>query len=162
MMKKEGKSVNRSISDVIEQFIMSSLDDNDFIELSRNDLAKFFSCVPSQINYVLNTRFTINRGFVIESQRGGSGYIKLTRMHDNESNFLKNSLEICSHPMTMLEANQLIQNMFDKKLINEREANLLKCTISAKALNNPINIDNTLRSNIMRQVIIELSKDSKM
>ena len=83
-------------------------------------------------------------------------------MHDNESNFLKNSLEICSHPMTMLEANQLIQNMFDKKLINEREANLLKCTISAKALNNPINIDNTLRSNIMRQVIIELSKDSKM
>lgn len=140
---------------------MSSLDDNDFIELSRNDLAKFFSCVPSQINYVLNTRFTINRGFVIESQRGGSGYIKLTRMHDNASNFLKNSLECCSKPMTVLEANQLLQNMFEKKLINERETNLLKSIISAKALNNPINIDNTIRSNIMRQVIIELSKNVK-
>lgn len=151
----------KSISDVIEQFIMSSLDDNDFIELSRNDLAKFFSCVPSQINYVLNTRFTINRGFVIESQRGGSGYIKLTRMHDNDSNFLKNSLEFCSHPMTVVEANQLLQNLFDKKLINERETNLLKSTISAKALNNPINIDNTIRSNIIRQVIIELSKNIK-
>ncbi len=151
----------KSISDVIEQFIMSSLDDNDFIELSRNDLAKFFSCVPSQINYVLNTRFTINRGFVIESQRGGSGYIKLTRMHDNDSNFLKNSLELCSHPMTVVEANQLLQNLFDKKLINERETNLLKSTISAKALNNPINIDNTIRSNIIRQVIIELSKNIK-
>lgn len=153
--------MNRSISDVIEQFIMSSLDDNDFIELSRNDLAKFFSCVPSQINYVLNTRFTINRGFVIESQRGGSGYIKLTRMHDNDSNFLKNSLAYCSKPMTVLEANQLLQNMFEKKLINERETNLLKSIISAKALNNPINIDNTIRSNIMRQVIIELSKNVK-
>ncbi len=151
----------KSISDVIEQFIMSSLDDNDFIELSRNDLAKFFSCVPSQINYVLNTRFTINRGFVIESQRGGSGYIKLTRMHDNDSNFLKNSLELYSHPMTVVEANQLLQNLFDKKLINERETNLLKSTISAKALNNPINIDNTIRSNIIRQVIIELSKNIK-
>ncbi len=151
----------KSISDVIEQFIMSSLDDNDFIELSRNDLAKFFSCVPSQINYVLNTRFTINRGFVIESQRGGSGYIKLTRMHDNDSNFLKNSLELCSHPMTVVEANQLLQNLFDKKLINERETDLLKSTISAKALNNPINIDNTIRSNIIRQVIIELSKNIK-
>ncbi len=153
--------MNKSISDVIEQFIMSSLDDNDFIELSRNDLAKFFSCVPSQINYVLNTRFTINRGFVIESQRGGSGYIKLTRLHDSDSNFLKNSLQLCSNPMSIVEANQLIQTMFDKKLINEREANLLKCTISAKALNNPINIDNTLRSNILSQVIIELSKNVK-
>ena len=63
--------------------------------------------------------------------------------------------------MTALEANQLIQNMLDKKLISEREANLLKCIISAKALNNPINIDNTIRSNIMRQVIIELSKNVK-
>ena len=49
---------NKSISDIIEEFIMSSLDDDEFIELSRNDLAKFFSCVPSQINYVLNTSFT--------------------------------------------------------------------------------------------------------
>ena len=64
---KGGDKVNKSVSDVIEEFIMSSLDDDNFIELSRNDLAKFFSCVPSQINYVLNTRFTVNRGFVVES-----------------------------------------------------------------------------------------------
>ena len=50
---------SKTISDIIEEFIMNSLDDEDFIELSRNDLAKFFACVPSQINYVLNTRFTI-------------------------------------------------------------------------------------------------------
>lgn len=150
--------MNKSISDIIEEFIKSSLDDDDFIELSRNDLAKFFSCVPSQINYVLNTRFTLNRGFVVESQRGGNGYIKLVKITDNNNNFLKNTLELTNKPMNQVEGNQLIEQMVDKKIINQNEADLLKCTISAKALNNPINIDNNLRSGILKQVIIELLK----
>ena len=150
--------MNKSISDIIEEFIKSSLDDDDFIELSRNDLAKFFSCVPSQINYVLNTRFTLNRGFVVESQRGGNGYIKLVKITDNNNNFLKNSLELTNKPMNQIEGNQLIEQMADKKIINRNEADLLKCTISVKALNNPINIDNNLRSGILKQVIIELLK----
>lgn len=150
--------MNKSISDIIEEFIKSSLDDDDFIELSRNDLAKFFSCVPSQINYVLNTRFTLNRGFVVESQRGGNGYIKLVRITDNNNNFLTKSLEQTNKPINQVEASQLIAQMTDRKIITSNEADLLKCTISAKALNNPINIDNNLRSGILKQVIIELLK----
>ena len=129
-----------------------------FIELSRNDLAKFFSCVPSQINYVLNTRFTITRGFVVESQRGGSGYIKVLRVQDTNSNFLKNALEICAGPISVVEANQMLEHMLARKLINEREMVLLKSAISAKSLNNPINMDNKIRANIMQQVIIETMK----
>lgn len=154
----KGGSVSKSISDVIEEFIMSSLDDEDFIELSRNDLAKFFACVPSQINYVLNTRFTINRGFVIESQRGGGGYIKLLRIQDNKDNFLKNALNLCREPITALQANQLLCQMIDKKVISEREANIIKAMLSPKALNSPINIDNNLRASIMSELIIELMK----
>ena len=150
--------MNKSISDIIEEFIKSSLDDDDFIELSRNDLAKFFSCVPSQINYVLNTRFTLNRGFVVESQRGGNGYIKLVKITDNNNNFLTKSLELTNKPINQVEASQLIAQMTDRKIITSDEADLLKCTISAKALNNPINIDNNLRSGILKQVIIELLK----
>ena len=150
--------MNKSISDIIEEFIMSSLEDDQFIELSRNDLAKFFSCVPSQINYVLNTRFTINRGFLVESQRGGSGYIKVLRVQDTNSNFLRNALEICSAPITVIEANQMLEHMKSRNLINEREMMLLKSAISAKSLNNPINIDNKIRSNIMQQVIMETMK----
>ena len=153
--------MNKSISDVIEEFIMSSLDDDDFIELSRNDLAKFFSCVPSQINYVLNTRFTLNRGFVVESQRGGGGYIKLTRVQDNNDNFLKNVLDVCKNPLSVVETGQIILQMQEKNILSKREANLLKSTISAKALNNPINMDNRLRSNILAQVIIEIMKEVK-
>lgn len=150
--------MNKTVSDLIEEFIMSSLDDDAFIELSRNDLAKFFSCVPSQINYVLNTRFTVNRGYVVESQRGGGGYIKVVKVQDNNSNFLQNALNICNKPLTFIEANQLLNHMLDRKLITEREMELIKSTISAKALNNPINIDNKVRSNIMQQVIIETMK----
>lgn len=150
--------MNKSISDLIEEFIMSSLDDDDFIELSRNDLAKFFSCVPSQINYVLNTRFTVNRGFVVESQRGGAGYIKVLRVQDNNNNFLKNVLNLCSQPLNVMQANQIVEQLLARNLITERESNIIKSTISVKALNNPINMDNIIRSNILSQVIIELIK----
>lgn len=149
---------NKTVSDIIEEFIMSSLDDDSFIELSRNDLAKFFSCVPSQINYVLNTRFTVNRGFVVESQRGGGGYIKVVRVQDNNNNFLTNALQICSNPIAVNEANQLLEQMKERKLMSFREMELIKSTISVKSLNNPINMDNKLRANILSQVIIEIMK----
>ena len=149
---------NKTISDIIEEFIMASLDDDQFIELSRNDLAKFFSCVPSQINYVLNTRFTVNRGFVVESQRGGGGYIKVLRVQDTNSNFLNNALQMCSQPITVLQGNQLLEQLKNRNLITDREMELLKSAISVKSLNNPINMDNKLRANILSQVIIETMK----
>ena len=149
---------NKTISDIIEEFIMSSLDDDSFIELSRNDLAKFFSCVPSQINYVLNTRFTVNRGFVVESQRGGGGYIKVVRVQDNNSNFLNRALQICSNPITLMQGNQLLEQMENRNLITSREKDLMMSVISNKSLNNPINMDNRLRGNILTQVIIETMK----
>ena len=150
--------MNRSISDLIEEFIMSSLDDDDFIELSRNDLAKFFSCVPSQINYVLNTRFTPNRGFTVESQRGGAGFIKVVRVSDTADNFLRLMHERTCEPITLTEAEQMIENLVGKKLLTENEAELVRCTISQKSLNNPLNMGNILRANIMQQIIIKLMK----
>ena len=150
--------MQKTISDIIEEFIMSSLDDDDFIELSRNDLAKFFSCVPSQINYVLNTRFTVNRGFLVESQRGGGGFIKVVRVQDNAKNYLKNILDLCSKPLTAIEANQIIDNLEQKKVLTESEADLIKIAISTKALNNPINMEDVLRSKIMTSIVLELMK----
>jgi len=150
--------VSKTISDIIEEFIMNSLDDGQFIELSRNDLAKFFSCVPSQINYVLNTRFTLNRGFVVESQRGGGGYVKVLRVSDNNNNFINNVLNRCLQPLTLLEANQIISQMQERKIVTPTEANIIKAAVSTKALNNPINMDNTLRATILKQIIIEIIK----
>ena len=153
--------MGRTVSDIIEEFIMASLDDDDFIELSRNDLAKFFSCVPSQINYVLNTRFTVNRGFVVESQRGGGGYIKVVRVQDNADNFLKNVLDLCNNPISLVQANQLVQHLVEKKIVTEKESEIIKSAVSAKALNNPVNMDNIIRANILKQIIINLIKGSE-
>lgn len=148
----------QSVSDVIEEFILSTLADEDAIEISRNDLAKYFSCVPSQINYVLNTRFTINKGYLIESARGGAGFVKVIRVETVGKNYLKNMLELCSKPMSLLDGNHIIDNLLNHDYLSQGESNLLKRVISAKSLNNPLNMDNIIRTNILKEVIIELMK----
>lgn len=148
-----------SRSDIIEQFILNNLADDSFIELSRNDLAKFFDCAPSQINYVLNTRFTVNNGYVIESVRGGAGFIKVTRLNTNK-NTLSNLLDLCSTTLNVVEGNQILDNLMSRGLISKQENNLLKRAISTKALNNPLNMEETFRANILREIIIELMKRS--
>ena len=148
-----------SRSDIIEQFILNTLAGDKVVELSRNDLAKFFACAPSQINYVLNTRFTLNNGYVIESVRGGAGFIKVTRLSNNRSN-LQNLLEICNQPLNIIEGNQILDNLLARKLISGGENQTLKRAISTKALNNPLNMEEMLRANILKEIIIEIMKRS--
>ena len=148
-----------SRSDIIEQFILNTLAQDSFIELSRNDLAKFFACAPSQINYVLNTRFTLNNGYVIESVRGGAGFIKVTRLTDKQDN-LQNLISICSNPLTEVEGWQILDNLTDRKMLSSLENQTLKRAISTKALNNPLNMEEILRANILKEIIIEVMKRS--
>lgn len=149
----------QSISDVIESFIINTMADDNVVELSRNDLAKYFACVPSQINYVLNTRFTISRGYVIESARGGAGFVKVIKVESNGKDYLKSMLELCHSPVNVREGGQILDNLMSKHYLTENENKLLKRTISTKSLNNPVNLDNIIRANILQEVIIELMKD---
>ncbi len=148
-----------SRSDIIEQFILNTLEESSFIELSRNDLAKFFACAPSQINYVLNTRFTINNGYVIESVRGGAGFIKVIKVANDNVN-LKNLINLCSQPLAEAEGWQILDNLTSRKLLTKNESELLKRTISTKALNNPLNMEEMLRANILKEIIIGIMKRS--
>ena len=148
-----------SRSDIIEQFILKTLSNEPFIELSRNDLAKFFACAPSQINYVLNTRFTVNNGYVIESVRGGAGFIKVTRLSNNQAN-MQNLLNLCSQPLSEIDGFQILNNLLSRKLLSIGENRMLKRAISTKALNNPLNMEEILRANILKEIIIEIMKRS--
>ena len=76
------------ISDIIEDFIKEMFDDTDFIEIQRNDLAQHFNCVPSQINYVISTRFKPSQGYYVESKRGGGGNIKIRKINNDKSDYL--------------------------------------------------------------------------
>ena len=148
-----------SRSDIIEQFILDTLAESQFIELSRNDLAKFFACAPSQINYVLNTRFTVNNGYVIDSVRGGAGFIKVTKLTNTKAN-LQNLLALCNQPLSEIDASQILDNLSARKMLTASESQILKRAISTKALNNPLNMEEILRANILKEIIIEVMKRS--
>ena len=80
------------MSDMIEEFIKEMFLEDDFIEIQRNDLAQYFNCVPSQINYVISTRFKPSQGYYVESRRGGGGHIRIQKVNITKSNYLMHAI----------------------------------------------------------------------
>ena len=144
-----------SRSDIIEQFILDQIDEFGEINLSRNELANFFKCAPSQINYVLSTRFTNPRGFITESRRGGGGYIKLIRLNLDKNDYLEKLItDTIQDEISYNEAIQLIDGLMERELLTEREYDIIMSAISNKALSNPIKMENKLRANILKSILI--------
>ncbi len=77
---------HQNTSDLIESYIKKILENSEMIEIRRIEMADLFNCVPSQINYVINTRFTIQRGYLVESKRGGGGYIRIAKVRISDKN----------------------------------------------------------------------------
>ena len=150
-----------SISDIIEQFILDSIGDDEFISISRNQLADFFKCVPSQINYVLATRFTLDRGFIVESKRGGGGYIIISRPPEDDNikdiTSLINSVSL--QQLSQIQADQILDRLQAGKLINAREKSILSSALSDKALLVPDSIKPSVRANILKNILIEILKN---
>ena len=121
-----------NLTDYIEEYLkrLLSLSNRQFIEIRRRELAGKFSCVPSQINYVLERRFSLDRGYLVESRRGGSGCIRIYRI---EADQIKSWRELIS---TLLEdefspirVRQLLQRMVEEKVVSNREAAVLETVI---------------------------------
>lgn len=149
-----------NISDIIEEFILEQLDDTNFINLSRNELANFFNCAPSQINYVLSTRFTLPKGFVIESHRGGGGYIKLERINLNKNAYLNTLISTTlQSDITFSESVKILDDLHHLGFIGEESCAVLKYALSSKALSMPVKIENKQRSNILKNVLINIIKE---
>lgn len=147
-----------SISDIIEEFILSALADDDLLQLSRNDLATFFSCAPSQINYVLSTRFTPERGFVIESKRGGGGCINLIRLNEKKSDILKNIYDYLQEEGTLeyTKLLHILQRLQKDEILSKEESDLLAISMSDKALANPVNMTARLRAQMLKEIVLNL------
>lgn len=148
-----------NISDIIEAFILETLGDDDMLSISRNDLAEFFNCAPSQINYVLSTRFGSDRGFLTESQRGGGGYIKLIRMKydDNVKDVLFDKI---GDSISYKSASYLLQDLISQGYITEEQAKIVTYCIAPRSLMTPIKIDDKVRSNIMKNALMNIIKDN--
>ena len=145
-----------SISDIIEKFILDAIKQDEEIDLSRNELANFFGCSPSQINYVLSTRFTLDRGFDVTSQRGGGGYIRLVRV--SEDSLVSTVLNRLKEPIDYLGAKHIIENLVYNRVLKKEEAEVLSLAVSDKALSSPINNEDYLRSQILKNVLINLKR----
>ncbi len=146
-----------NISDIIEEFILSQLEDDMTINLSRNELADFFGCAPSQINYVLSTRFTPLKGFDVESRRGGGGYIKLIRIDNNSDEYVQMLLQnVLTKPINFANAVQVLDNLLERLIISEEEYNIIRTTISPKSLAMPVQLEDKVRANILKNVLVSV------
>lgn len=117
-----------NIADIIEEYIKARLNQNSgIIIVQRNELAEKFRCVPSQINYVLNTRFSFNRGYIIETRRGGGGFVRIMRVPLEEAkDILGIVYDRIGKRISLNEASDLIRYLYEEELITKREAHLMR------------------------------------
>lgn len=144
------------ISDVIEEFIKQMLTDDDSAIIQRNDLAEHFNCVPSQINYVISTRFTPIQGYYVESQRGGGGYIKIHKVNVTQSDYLMHIINNIGDRLTSKEVDIFLKNMVNNNIINEEQEILIRSATNDKVLSIAQNKKDELRANIFKSMLITL------
>ena len=144
------------ISDVIEEFLKDMLNDEDYIEIQRNDLAEHFNCVPSQINYVIQTRFKPSQGYYVESRRGGGGHIKIKKINITKSNYFMHIINSIGETITAQEVDIFISNFLSYQMITEKEAKLLKVATSDNVLKLPIQTKDEVRARIFKNMLINL------
>ena len=149
-----------NLSDIIEQFLIETLGEDDSLKISRNELANYFSVAPSQINYVLSTRFTPDRGYTIESRRGGGGSVTVVRIHNGDNAFFQQVMHLpINEGLSYTRACHVIDRMVADGLVNEREARLIRSAITDKALIVPTVMQKDgLRASIIKQVLTEALK----
>lgn len=148
------------MSDVIEDFIKELLKDEDeYVEIQRNELAEHFNCVPSQINYVIQTRFKPSQGYYVESRRGGGGHIRIKKVNITKSNYLMHVIASMDEKVTAGEVDIYISNFLSYGMISEKEAKLLKVATSDNVLIVPPEIRDKLRANIFKNMLLNLVED---
>ena len=144
------------MSDTIEEFIKELFDDEDAIEIQRNDLALKFNCVPSQINYVIATRFKPSQGYYVESKRGGGGHIKIRKINITKSNYFMHIINSIEDYLTGQDVDIFISNFLSYNMITETEAKLLKVATSDNVLKISQPERDILRARIFKNMIINL------
>lgn len=150
------------LSDTIEQFIKELLEGDAQVELRRNELAQHFGCAPSQINYVLATRFSVDHGYIIESRRGGGGYIRIVRMRERSPETLLSAiLERIGNSISEENAVALISNLMERNIVTKNEARLMRAAVGRNALALPVSAKDVLRASVLSNMIVQAFKNAE-
>ena len=146
------------MSDVIEDFIKDLFDedDSDLIEIQRNELAQHFNCVPSQINYVISTRFKPSQGYYVESRRGGGGHITIKKVSNTKSDYIMHIINNIGKTITTNDIDILISDFLTYNVITSQEAKLLKVATSDNVLKLDKNIKDEVRARIFKNMLLNI------
>ena len=153
------------LSDSIESFIKTLMTQEEpEVELKRNELAEYFGCAPSQINYVLATRFSPDHGYIIESRRGGGGYIRIVRVVQSGAQrlmYLTN--ERIGDAITEPEAARLIHQLVEQGLVSLAEGEIMRAAVSAQAMSVPIpdTLKAALRARTLKTMLMTIARQNR-
>ena len=144
------------ITDMIAAFIHESLEEaNGVLELQRNDLAQRFNCVPSQINYVMSTRFSPERGYIVESRRGGGGYIRISRVQVDRKTLVMHVINAIGTALDEGSAQAIARNLSESGAISRDTARVLTAATTRRSLQSiPPHLRDTVRADIFKQVLL--------
>lgn len=149
----------RNISDVIEDYLKEILNKNrqQMIEIKRSELAERFQCVPSQINYVIKTRFTVEKGYIVESKRGGGGYIRISRIqHRQDSEMIEEVMGLINPQISQSQAVDVLERLIDYEVITVREGKLMESIIDRDVLAFSLPLRDEVRARIMTAMLFTL------
>ena len=134
-MKRVKHMQSQNISDIIEKYLKSILADSEHVEIRRSEIADLFNVVPSQINYVIKTRFTIQNGYLVESKRGGGGYIRIEKVNlVDDADVLDALIQVIGDSITQRDAYAVVQSLYEDDVLNRREAQLILVAIDHETL----------------------------
>lgn len=149
----------RNISDIIEGYLKKviELDDKGHVEIKRSEIAEQFQCVPSQINYVINTRFTADRGYLVESKRGGGGYIRIVRVRAHtKADLINTIIESLEQGASQTMTEDIVFRLIDEEVVSKREAKMMLAALDRSTLNLALPHRDELRSRILKAMLVTL------
>ncbi|MFS0644869.1 CtsR family transcriptional regulator [Siminovitchia sp. 179-K 8D1 HS] len=152
----------RNVSDIIEEYLKKVLElsESEIVEIKRSEVADKFQCVPSQINYVINTRFTMERGYLVESKRGGGGYIRISKVKlHNQAHLIDQLKVLIGKKISQSRAEDIIMRLLEEKILKEREAKLMINVIDRTVLSIDLPERDVLRARMLKAMLQSIKYD---
>lgn len=146
----------RNISDIIENYLKKVLElsEKEIVEIKRSEVADKFQCVPSQINYVINTRFTIERGYLVESKRGGGGYIRISKVRSHDKSHLIDQLSaLTESQISQSSAQDIILRLVEEGIVTEKEAKLMLSVVDRSVIYVELPLRDQLRARMLKAML---------